>query len=38
MNLTPSDKVDLHGECGEARQMAMRVLVRMRPVMGRQVV
>ncbi|MDE2770619.1 MAG: aconitase X catalytic domain-containing protein [Bacteroidota bacterium] len=34
MNLTPSDKADLHGERGKARQMAMRILVRMLPAFG----
>lgn len=32
MNLTPGDQADLHGECGKARQMAMRILVRMLPI------
>ena len=36
MNLTLRDQADLHGEHGEARQMAMRVLVRMLPVFGAQ--
>ena len=36
MNLTLSDQADLHGDCGEARQMAMRILVRMLPVFGAQ--
>jgi len=34
MKLNPSDLADLHGECGKARQMAMRILVRMLPVFG----
>ena len=34
MNLTRSDKADLHGERGKARQMAMRILVRMLPAFG----
>ncbi len=34
MNLTPSDLADLHGERGKARQMAMRILVRMLPIYG----
>ncbi len=34
MNLTHSDQEDLHGERGKARQMAMRILVRMLPVFG----
>ncbi len=34
MNLTLSDQADLHGERGKARQMAMRILVRMLPVFG----
>jgi hypothetical protein len=34
MKLTLSDKADLNGERGKARQMAMRILVRMLPIFG----
>ena len=34
MKLTPEDLADLHGERGKARQMAMRILVRILPVFG----
>ena len=34
MKLNSRDLADLHGECGKARQMAMRILVRMVPVFG----
>ncbi|MCY3628823.1 MAG: aconitase X catalytic domain-containing protein [Bacteroidota bacterium] len=36
MNLTLRDQADLYGEQGKARQMAMRILVRMLPVFGSQ--